>query len=150
MTQRVIQIVDLPTLQEHETIVDFTADSPLVSLLPELCTTTHATSITPQSQTSMSAIVEYTWSTSYSILASIISTNNEQFFAPRQAYVALSRASCLDDITIHALDRGVITEYSRLRQRLNKSRLVTVISSTINKYLFLVNIFIPQALAVLL
>jgi len=56
-------------------------------------------------------------------LASIISTNNEQFFAPGQAYVALSRASCLDDITIHALnreafsvDRGVITEYSRLRQ----------------------------------
>jgi len=60
MTQRVIQIVDLPTLQEYETIVDFTADSPLVSLLPDPCITTHATSINPQSQTSMSAIVEYT------------------------------------------------------------------------------------------
>ena len=46
------------------------------------------------------------------------------------AYVALSRASCLDDITIHALnreafsvDRGVITEYSRLRQHAQQTPL---------------------------
>ena len=78
-------MVDLPTLQEYETIVDFTADSPLVSLLPELCTTTHVTSITQTSSSSHNTI--------HSILASIISTNNEQFFAPGQAYVALSRAS---------------------------------------------------------
>src|SRR5437763_7549546 len=33
--QRVIQIVELPTLQEYETIVDLTADSPLVSLFTQ-------------------------------------------------------------------------------------------------------------------
>ena len=48
---------------------------------------------------------------------------DEQFFAPGQAYVALSRASCLDNVAIHALnkeafsvDRGVIAEYSRLQE----------------------------------
>ena len=64
MTQRVIQIADLPALQEYETIIDFTTDSPLFSLLPEPCTTTDATSINPQSQASMSAIVESQYNTS--------------------------------------------------------------------------------------
>ena len=54
----------LPTLQEYETIIDFTTDSPLFSLLPEPCTTTEATSINPQSQASMSAIVESQYNTS--------------------------------------------------------------------------------------
>ena len=60
MTQRVIQIADLPALQEYETIIDFTTDS----LLLEPCTTTEATSINPQSQASMSAIVESQYNTS--------------------------------------------------------------------------------------
>jgi len=57
MTQRVIQNADLPTLQEYETIIiDFAADSPLFSLLPEPCTKVQATSINPQTQVSISEI----------------------------------------------------------------------------------------------
>ena len=64
MTQRVIQIADLSTLQEYETVINFTADSTLISLLPEPYTTTQAMSINPQSQISTYASVNSQYNTS--------------------------------------------------------------------------------------
>ena len=58
MTQRLINIADLSSLQDYETIIDFTTNSPSFPLLTESSTIPRTTAINPQIEESTSVVIE--------------------------------------------------------------------------------------------